>query len=145
MPILNYTTKINANKTLSELTQILAEHGANKIVVDYKDGMPVEITFRLFHLDRPIYFALPCNWEGVLKVMKTQKGVEKRFCNKEQAIRTSWRIIKVWVEAQMSMIDAELVSAVQVFLPYAITKNGSTLYNLLDSENQLTNALISNE
>jgi len=59
--------------------------------------------------------------------MEKQK-VPKTYQNKEQAVRTSWRIIKDWVEAQMALVESELADVSEVFLPYAITQNGSTLY-----------------
>lgn len=136
MPILNYTTSINAIKTIGEITQDLVERGANKIVVDYEDSLPVSLTFQLLHKDRPLLFNLPANIKGVNECLIRQ-GVPKKYQSKEQAVRTAWRIIKVWIEAQMAIIDAEIVTPAQVFLPYAITKNGKTLYEEIDKANVL--------
>ena len=135
MPILNYTTKINAIKTIGEITQSLVERHANKISVDYKDSMPYALTFQMFHNGNPILFAMPANIEGVLNVLKKQKGVPKSHQNIEQATRTAWRIIKVWIDAQMAIIDAEIVEPAQVFLPYAITRSGNTLYEEIEGSN----------
>ncbi len=137
MPILNYTTKIKPSKTISEITDALVQRSANKIIVDYDNGLPVALTFQLMHKSRPIFFFIPSNWEGVLNVLKTQKGVSKQFKNEEQAVRTSWRILKVWIDAQMAIIDAEIVTPAQVFLPYAITKSGKTLYEEIEGTNLL--------
>ena len=136
MAILKYTTQINFHKTIGEITQCLVNHGAFKIVSDYKDGIPISITFCLKMNENIIGFSLPANYEGVLKSMENNKKVAKNLCNKEQAIRVSWRIIKTWVEGQMAIVEAQLADMAEVFLPYAITDTGDTLYNKIKSGNE---------
>mgnify|MGYP001580177393 FL=1 len=60
--------------------------------------------------------------------MQNSNRVPRKMCTKEQALRVSWRIVKDWVVAQMAIVEAEMVDMAEVFLPYAITKNGTTLY-----------------
>jgi len=40
----------------------------------------------------------------------------------------AWRIIKDWIEAQLAIVEAEMVEMAEVFLPYAVTKSNKTLY-----------------
>lgn len=134
MPILNYTTKINAIKTISEIQQVLVRHGAKKIITDYdNDGLPIGVTFYIELQGQTIFFALPANWEGVLTALKKDKKVSKLLHTKEHALRVSWRIVKDWVEAQMAIVEAQMASVTEVFLPYAITKEGTTLYNYISN------------
>lgn len=136
MAILNYTTKIDPIKSIGEIQQTLVRHGARKIVTDYDDsGLPIGITFIIELQGRPILFALPCNWEGVLKAMGSDKKISKSMLTKEQAVRVSWRILKDWVEAQMAIVEARLASVSEVFLPYAVTKDGNTLYKYISETN----------
>jgi hypothetical protein len=129
MPILNYTTKISANKSIGEIQEILVEHGANKIVCDYsEDKTPSSVTFGLWMGDRMTYFSLPANYTGVLKAMEKEKKIPRSFCTKDQAVRIAWRILKDWIEAQCAIIEAGLAEMPEIFLPYAVTKSGSTLY-----------------
>ncbi len=137
MAILNYTTSIDAEKTIGEITKCLVKHGAHKIVADYKDGLPSAVTFCLTIDDRMIAFSLPANYEGVLNSMKKDSKVPMRLCTKEQALKVSWRIIKDWVEAQMAIVEAKLADMAEVFLPYAIHKDGSTLYNYIKGNGML--------
>ena len=65
---------------------------------------------------------------GKAGAMKKDPKVPQRLCTKEQALRVSWRIVKDWVEAQMAIVEAKLADVAEVFLPYAITKTGTTLY-----------------
>lgn len=120
-----------------EIQKILSSRGANKFVIDYEEGIPSSLTFSINMNDRLIFFSLPANYSGVLRAMKADKKVQNRYCKEDQAIRTSWRIVKDWVEAQMALIDAELADLAEVFLPYAITKSGKRLYEDLSDTNYL--------
>jgi hypothetical protein len=44
-----------------------------------------------------------------------------------QAVRTAWRIVKDWVEAQMALVETQMVTTQEVFLPYAVMRDGRTL------------------
>ena len=65
--------------------------------------------------------------------MKRDRKVPRRLVTDEQAVKVSWRIIKDWIEAQMALVEAELAELAEVFLPYAITKDGNTLYSQIDT------------
>lgn len=133
MPILNYTTSIECEKTISEIQKCLVNHGASKIVTDYTDKLPSSVAFCLMLNGNMVAFVLPANYSGVLKAMQRDKNVKNSLCTKEQALKVSWRIVKTWVEAQMAIVEAGLADAAEVFLPYAVTKNGNTLYKEIQS------------
>lgn len=137
MAILNYTTSIDADKTINEIAKCLVAHGADKIVTDYSEGLPCAVTFCLTVDGNMVAFSLPANYDGVLQSMKKDRKVPGRLCTKEQALRVSWRIIKDWVEAQMALVEAKLADTAEVFLPYAVTKQGNTLYKQLKSNGML--------
>ena len=135
MAILNYTTKIAFEKTISEIQACLVKHGATKIVTDYSpDRLPTALTFCLSISDNLVAFSLPANYSGVLSAMKKDRKVPKNFQTSEQALRVSWRIVKDWVEAQMAIVEAQLADMAEVFLPYAVTKRGNTLYKELKGD-----------
>jgi hypothetical protein len=125
MPILNYTTKINPEKTIGEI---------QKITIDYnEEGVPCGVTFCLILDEQLRPYILPCNYSGVFQAMKNDRNIPNGFAYEEQAIRTSWRIVKDWVEAQMAVVEANLASVPEVFLPYAITNTGKTLFEYVNS------------
>lgn len=137
MPILNYTTQIQTYKTVGEIQRILAKAGALSVSVDYdSQSEPSAITFFIYVKDNPVNFRLPSRWNGVFDNLKSDKQVLKKFKTEEQARRVSWRIVKDWIEAQMAIVEVELATLPEVFLPYAITKNGLTIYQEFE-ENQL--------
>lgn len=137
MPILNYTTSIDSEKSISEIQKCLVKHGAHKIVIDYLDRLPSSVTFCLTLNGSIIGFSLPANFSGVLKAMKNDRKIPRSKCTEEQAQKVAWRIVKDWVNAQMAIVEAQIVDMAEVFLPYAITKSGNTLYKEVQNNGML--------
>lgn len=125
MPLLNYTTKVNVFNTLGEIQAQLVKHGAKKIMQDYDEVG--HITALIFMIDTPLGprgIRLPANTEAVHAVLLRQKVK----CDRDQAERVAWRIIKDWVEAQMAILESEMVQMDEIFLPYMIDRSGKTLF-----------------
>ena len=132
MPLLNYTTKIESQKTVSEIISILGKKGAVEISTTYgSPGEPSGMSWKVNTKHGPLEFALPVRVEAVFDVM-TKQGINStnNKARMEQAKRTAWRIIKDWVEAQMALLDTEMVEMEEIFLPYMV-EDGKTLYNSL--------------
>jgi len=128
MPILNYTTKIAPEKTVSEIQARLVKNGARQMNFDYNDdGILRALTFRMEFDSVPIYFSLTPDFEGVLRAMR-KTNAPKNLLTTEQACRVAWRIEKDWLEAQLAKIEAGLASPLQLLLPYAVAKDGSTFF-----------------
>lgn len=128
MPIANYTTSVDALKTVGEIQGILVGHGARQILLNYDKGGIIESLS--FIVDTPhgaIPFRLPADARAVLKVLE-RDGAPPRYANYPQAVRIAWRILKDWVRAQMALLETEMVKMEQVFLPYMMTGENKTLY-----------------
>ena len=127
MAIKNYTTTVEVHKSLGEVQNALARHGARKIMVDYDgDGHPVGITFGIETPDGPRGFWIPANVNGVKAVFSRQKIKAAE----EQAERTAWRNIRDWIMAQMAIVEAGQVEIQEVFFPYLTDGKGHTVYQL---------------
>lgn len=132
MAILNYTTKISVDKTTAEIQAKLGKAKAQAVMCEYENGIVSHIAFRIDTPHGTMMFRLPANTGGVLRAMKKAKLPASK-CNEEQAARVAWRIVKDWVEAQLAIIEAEMATMAEVFLPYAQTNTGKTVYeNLLE-------------
>lgn len=130
MPILNFTTKIDAWKTVNEIQQVLSKHGVTHFSIKNEGSFPTALAFTIDFNGQPLNFLLPCNHDGVLRCLKGDKKVPNSSKNSEQALRTSWRIVKDWVEAQMAIVQAQLAPIQEVFMPYlVINSTGETLSN----------------
>ena len=134
MPIKNYTTKIDVHKTLGEIHGMLASHGARKVMFDYDESGEISaICFSIMTSLGERGIKLPANVDAAWLVLQKQNVK----CDREQAARVAWRIIKDWVDAQMAILETEMVQMDEVFLPYLISnREGNTLYQMYQS-NQL--------
>lgn len=122
------STDIAAEKTAMEISQILARHGASDILTTYEGKVAVGLSFRITNGGKPMSFRLPIRADKVLIAMKADKGRRRYAVTIEQAGRTAWRLILRWVQAQLALVEVGAVSVEEVFLPYAHTKSGATLY-----------------
>ena len=127
MPLLNYTTKVDVYTTLGAIQGQLVKHGARKIMQDYDDAG--HITSLSFMIETPLGMRgvrLPANVDAVHKVLARQKVK----CDRDQAERVAWRIVKDWVEAQMAILESEMVQMDEIFLPYMLNSVGQTVYQV---------------
>lgn len=127
MPLLNYTTKVDVYTTIGAIQSQLVKHGAKKIMQDYDDQG--HISALTFLIDTPAGMRgirLPANVDAVHAVLTRQKV----RCDREQAERVAWRIVKDWVEAQMAILESEMVQMDEIFLPYMVNNNGQTLFQV---------------
>lgn len=139
MAILNYTTKIDADKTAMEISKCLSMHGAKSVNTEYdtKQGCISAISFMILLKDQPICFKLPCHWEPILQLISDDRKVPNRLKTREQAVRIAWRIVKDWVEAQMALVETKMAKTEEVFLPYALNSNGETLFQQIEKKPEL--------
>ena len=136
MAILNYTTTVDAFKTVSEIEYILMKHKAKSIIKNYDGESITGLSFLIDTGIQQIPVRMPVKIEECLKVLQKEKqrGTKNIKATKEQAERVAWRILKDWVEAQMALLDIEMVSFEEIFLPYIETKGGKTVYEVLEQK-----------
>ena len=126
MPIKNYTSEVDAYKSMGEIQKALAKTGARRIMTEYtEDSTPAGIVFSIMTGNGETGFMLPANVEGVRLVLEKQKV----RADEEQARRTAWRILRDWVLAQCAIIESGMVETEEVFMPY-ITNGKRTMYQL---------------
>lgn len=136
MPLLNYTTKVDVYTTLGAIQGQLVRHGAKKIMQDYDDAG--RIAAIVFAIDTPTGmrgYRLPANVDAVHAVLAKQKVK----CDREQAERVAWRIVKDWIEAQMAILESEMVQMEEIFLPYMVDGSGQTLFQAYRNNQLLLN------
>src|SRR4029077_11656531 len=94
MPILRYTTSVSAQKTLSEITAMLVKHKAEAILVEFADGQPVALSFKIATEFGPLHFRLPANTQRVYQTLVRAAGVPRANRTREHAARVGWRLVK---------------------------------------------------
>lgn len=138
MPILNYTTKVPVEKSVHEIMAMLSKHGAQAIMVENDDtGTIVALSFKMDMDGNPISFKLPIVWREVRQIIQEDKRVPRSKKTDEHAKCVAWRILKDWVEAQIAILETRMVKLDQIFLPYAVARDGRTFYETVKSSNLL--------
>lgn len=137
MALLNYTSKVPAERTISEIQALLSKHNVSAIMTEYDGPHVAALSFKIEVSGKSMGFKLPCNWKSVYEIFTSKAGTRTIYDQKraqrilderkEQAIRTSWRIIKDWVEAQLALVEVNMVTVPQVFLPYMLMRDDRTL------------------
>lgn len=131
---------VPVNKTVSEIHLMLADHGAKRILFDYGADNRIEaISFAISTPGGEQAVRLPANADRVQEVLRRQR-IEPKSRNRSQiddsqaqAERVAWRIVKDWLAAQLAILETEMVTVQQVFLPYFLDRQGRTLYELYRS------------
>lgn len=130
MPIKNYKARLSPDQYAAKIMQCLATKGARAVTVQYESNVPSGLSFVITVKGMPISFLLPCNVDGVKRCLAKTNASK----SDEHATRVAWAIVKDWVEAQMAVIEAGQVTMEQVFLPYAVIRDGFTAFDLFLNE-----------
>lgn len=150
MAILNYSTKIDAWQTVNEIQQILVKHGATHFSIRNECSRPIAVSFTIDFKGQPLNFLLPCKHDGVWRLMQRLSATElstlkskKLKADEQQGFNVGWRIVKDWIEAQLALVEVEMVKVEEVFMPYLIINAaGETLAKKIYDDGglkQLTN------
>lgn len=136
MAILNYTTQIDAFKTVSEIEYILMKHKAKSIMKNYEGETISGLSFLIDTGRQQVPVKLPVRIDECLKVLQKEKqrGTKNIKATREQAERVAWRILKDWIESQMALLDIEMVKFEEIFLPYIELQGGQTIYEKLERQ-----------
>jgi hypothetical protein len=91
------------------------------------------LSFTVMVNGQEVPIKLPINADAVLNIMQRENKIALHLQNRPQAIRVAWRIVKVWVAAQMAILETNQVKMEQIFLPYVMTPSGKTVYEIATS------------
>lgn len=125
------TTRIAAERTVAEIQQILARNGASAILLDYESMNVSAVSFQYDVSGQKVPFRLPCRWQALETALR-KSGKRPRYDDTYEswARRVAWRQILRWVEAQMALVETNMVKVQEVFFPYIQTRTGKTIFEL---------------
>lgn len=131
--LLCYTTSIEPARTIAEIQEELVKHGAKSVLTNYGDEGKIEsLSFSIQTPKGELGIKLPCDPKPVYKVLENQYNqgkISRGFIDEHQALRVAWRIVLVWIKAQMAILETEMVKMEQIFLPYmVVSREGKTLF-----------------
>lgn len=73
MPTLNYSTSVPVSRTVAEMQQALAGHGAASVSIAYDAGRPSGLAFMLQTPHGSRHFALPVDVAAVQRLLTSQR------------------------------------------------------------------------
>jgi hypothetical protein len=110
--------------------------------IDYYKGQITAVSFSMLINEKHIPFMLPCRWKAVYDALykkKTNRYGEHAMQGRElHAKRVAWRQILKWIQAQLALVETNMVKVDEVFMPYmVIGQNGQTLYEKVVNDRYL--------
>ena len=135
MNIRNYTSTVEASRSMAKIEELLVEIGATNINKQYADKICTGITFLLydqqlqqtlpFHLKAQVEECFLILWKDVKRPRPDTKAILR-----QQASKTAWKILSDWTEIQCSMILLGQAKPLQMFLPFIYDlKSNETLFD----------------
>jgi len=131
----NYTTTVPAEKSIAEIEQLLVDFGADNFMkkVDSERRQFSGIMFTFIVNGKSIPFKLPANVEKVREYIWNEydstrtRGKKQKDDFDREAYNVAWRLIKDWVHDQLSIIATDMVKMEEVFLPYIMIDDNTTV------------------
>jgi len=145
MAVRNYTTSIQVEKTIMEIEQILVKFGAKGIYKDYQGAKISGIMFFLLKDNQKIPFKIPMSIEKTRTIITkavNEGKLPRRYLQEplrsEQGERVAWRIIKDWIDSQLSLLEMQFADAIEILLPYAynVVENKTMYQKFIEKKEQ---------
>jgi len=127
LPLLNYRTRVPAERTAQEIQAKLGKAGATAVMMQYDQGVVTGLAFRIVPPHGTLPYMLPVRVEEVEKIFRKQRI--STGTDNGQPRMTAWRILKDWIEAQLALIETGMVATDEVFLPYLQSGEGESFYD----------------
>lgn len=139
MNLKNYTSEVPAGRSIERIKNVLRNLKVKNINEEYGENGRLEgIKFVIDINGKSVVFALPAKIDVIADIMYRQvrrpTEATKKRCQ-EQAERTAWKTIQDWIEVQATMIQLEQAELFEVFLPYALTASGDTVFSAIKNNN----------
>lgn len=135
MNIKNYTSGVDAMRSISKIEEMLITFGAVNISKTAAGGRVTEIMFFIQdEKKRSFCVKLPARVEVIEKVFQDQvkrarAGTRDKM--REQAERTAWRFMAEWVQMNLNLIELGQAETLEVFMPYLYNPaSKQTLYQI---------------
>ena len=139
MNIKNYTSTVDATRSMARIEELLVEIGATNVNKQYTDKICTGITFLLYdqQLQQTLPFHLKAQVEECFTILWTdvkRPRPDTRELLRKQASKTAWKILSDWTEIQCSMILLGQAKPLQMFLPFIYDmKSYETLFDKIST------------
>lgn len=122
------STKKEPEETIAEIQRLLRRVNMRNVMMTYDGaGEVCAVNFTLLIKDQVIPYRLPANHKPLWRL--AQEGKTKYIKDEKQACRVAWRQVYRWIEAQLAMIETQMVEVEEIFLPYMMINDEQTVYD----------------
>ena len=126
-------TKIEPEQTVADIQRVLGKYGASAILTQYNGGEVTAVSFEVHVGEKRVPFRLPCRWQAIEQILLSRKRARRTERLTQQAKRVAWRQILRWIQAQLALVETNMVKLQEVFMPYLqLSLEGKTLYQELE-------------
>ena len=127
-------TYSKSTASFDKIQNLLATHGAKRVLFDYDvTGRITALAFILELNGNDFPFKMPARIENVEKILYRRSYPHLTQAQKDQAYKTAWANIRDWLDAQMALVDTQMVKTEEVFMPYLVVRGEQTLFETLAS------------
>jgi hypothetical protein len=109
-----------------EIEGILLKFGAQGIYKEYTGSRITGLMFMLVKDGQKIPFKLPMTVEKARPIIakavnegKLPRKYLQEPLRTDQGERVAWRIIKDWIDSQLSLLEMQFADPIEILLPYA--------------------------
>lgn len=131
--IFRETTSVPAKRSIAGIQELLASTGARSIAIDYVGGKPAILQFVLETPRGSQAYRLPARVNAIVEILRRNHSRMAQSDIEDRAERIAWRQLLAWTQAQLALIECEMVRPEEIFLPYALNAAGETLFEFIDS------------
>jgi len=133
MPLPNYSTTVDHQKTAEEIRKLLRGRVSRTVMDEDNSGNVTAIQFIINTEHGTFPFKLPVNVEACYQTLclQRQNGEISGQITTDKARKVAWRILKDWIRAQLGLIDTGMAATEEVFLPYLMLDKDTTMFQAL--------------
>ena len=135
MNLKNYTTEVQASRSIDGIEKLLVEFGASNIMKEYEELKPLvgkrcmSISFIVDVEGMKMPFKLPANVAKVAKWLKKKKPNSSEKTIAEQAEKIAWKQQHEILHLQLGQIEMDQLDKMEVFMAYLFDiKRQETFY-----------------
>ena len=129
--ILNYTTVVHESKSIESIRSSLVDCGVHTVAVEHQNGFPTCLRFSIMHSGQSMIFVIDCKINFVLDYLQELK-IAQKYKTEAHARRVAWRLIKTWIDLQLSFVKIGWRTVEESFLSYVEIARGITFYKTLE-------------
>lgn len=119
MNLKNYTTEVQASRSMDFIEQLLVRFGATNIMKEFgPNGRCSALSFIVPINGMKLPFRLPAKSDKIYNWLKKQKPNGKEQALRDQAERIAWKQNHEWLHLQLSMIEIEQAEPLELFFPF---------------------------